>query len=80
MLDPKDNAIPEEVADAATIEELTDPPRGRGAPKKDPAARLTHSLRLSFTKDQYLDLIVRAADAGFTDVAAWIKSIIKQEG
>ena len=76
MSDPKDTATPEEVADAGSAEELAGdvPSRGRGAPKKDPSLRLTHSIRLSFTKDQHLGLIKLAADEGFTDVAAWIKS------
>ncbi len=76
MSDPKDKAIPEEIADAGSAAELAGdiPARGRGAPKKDPSLRLTESIRLSFTKDQYLGLIKAAADEGFTDLGAWMKS------
>jgi hypothetical protein len=69
----KDKVVPEEITGDVS------PARGRGRPKLDPNLRLTHFVRLAFTKDQYLDLVIRAADAGFTDVGVWIKTLIKKE-
>lgn len=62
MSDPKQGRpIPESVADAGVAEEFDVTEPRRGAPKKSPDQKLTHILRLSFTKDQYFALLEHAA-------------------
>ncbi len=77
MSDPKDKAIPEEVADAGSVEELAGdiPARGRGAPKKPAELKLTHSIRLGLTQDEYFRM-VEAAAAEKLDVKEWAKNTL----
>ncbi len=59
MSDTKDDAVPEEVADTETAK--TGAARGRGRPVKPPEQRRTKHITVSFTEDEYGDVLLAAA-------------------
>lgn len=68
---------PEEEADAEAIKELAgdiDPPK-RGAPKKDPALKITKHIRIGLTESQYWELM-KLATAERMDLDDWAKELL----